>query len=174
MQLQIVATQDDDLLGRLAVWLGMTWTHVALRYKKDMPDSSWRVIEATRRGIIDSSWEEFIADKIEHELFEVRDGLPEVTKREIVAYGRGNVGKRYAYWWLARIGWRLLRRRFPLGVLTYPSHICSSLVHNCFLNGGIDLLLGQADVLPTPDQVVSSPLLRKTGPEGPMIQLARG
>jgi hypothetical protein len=174
MQLQIVATQDDDLLGRLARWCGMTWTHVALRYRRDMPDSSWRIVEATRRGIVEGSWEDFIADKEEHQLFRVKAGLPEVAKREIVAYGRGNVGKRYAFWWLAKIAWRLLRQRFPLGVLTYPSHVCSSLVYNCFLNGGIELLPGQAGVLVTPDQVVSSSLLEEAPRQETMVQLARG
>jgi hypothetical protein len=152
----------------------MTWTHAALRYKPDAPGTSWRVIEATMVGIKDRSWADFIADKEGVQLYQVKGGLPEATSREIVAYGSGNVGKRYAFWWLGRIAWRLFRRRFPLGVMTYPSHVCSSLVYNCFLYGSIDLIPGHEGVLVTPDEIVSSSLLEEAPLQEARVQLARG
>ncbi|HUW10581.1 MAG TPA: YiiX/YebB-like N1pC/P60 family cysteine hydrolase [Anaerolineae bacterium] len=164
MQLQIAVTYSEDILGRLARWWGMTWTHVGLRYRREAPGSGWRVIEATMTGIKDSSWQEFIAGSEEHQLYRVRGGLSEAKEREIVAFGWGNVGKRYAFWWIAKLAWRLLKQRFPLGPLTYPSHVCSSLVANCFLYAGINLVPAEAGVLVTPDEVVGSALLEKVPP----------
>jgi hypothetical protein len=177
MQLQIAVTYSEDLLGRLARWWGMNWTHIGLRYRREAPGSSWRVIEATMTGIKDNAWQDFLAGTEEHRIYRVRGGLPEATQREIVAYGWGNVGKRYAFLWILKIGWRLLRQRFPIGPLTYRSHVCSSLVANCFLYAGIDLVPAEPGVLVTPDEVVSSPLLETVPPNEADVavgEIARG
>jgi hypothetical protein len=119
-----------------------------------------RIIEASACGIRERSWWDLIAEIKEYKFFRVKGSLPEVAKREIVAYGWGNVGKPDNYWWAVRIGWRLIKRRF-VAVLTYPAHVCSSLVYDCFLYAGVDLLPGQVDVLVTPDDLAYSLLLEE-------------
>ena len=53
-----------------------------------------------------------------------------------------------------------VRERF-WAVLIYPAHVRSSLVCDCFLYAGVDLLPGQVDVLVTPDDLANSPLLEE-------------
>jgi len=163
MRLQIVVTYNPDWLGRLMRRYGHTWNHMCLRYYRETPGSSWRTIESAMVGIKERSWEEFIAPKTEYQALQVRDDLPESTKREIVAYAWGNVGKPYAFHWLFTFGWRVLRERLfsRLSVLTYPAHLCSSLVYDCFRYAGVDLLPNQAGVLVTPDELATSPLLQR-------------
>jgi len=160
MQVQIVVTWKGDLLGRLARRFGLTWTHAALRYMRDEASEA-RVIEAAACGIRERAWEEFIAGVKEWKGFEVRDGLSEIQMREIVAYAWGNVGKPYCYWWLVRMAWRLIERRGGIGVLTYPGHVCSSLVYDAFRYAGVNLLPGHSSPLVTPDEVAASPLLKE-------------
>ena len=81
--------------------------------------------------------------------------------REIVAYAWGNVGKPYNYWWLLKIAWELVKRRFVLAALTYPAHVCSSLVYDSFLYAGENLIPGHGDALVTPDDLANSPLLEE-------------
>lgn len=159
MEIYVVVTWAG-ILGRLARWFGLTWSHAALRYARDGAPGA-RVIEAVASGIIERSWEEFVADAEEYQVFRVKDELPEVTKREIVAYAWGNVGKPYNYGWLIKIGWELVKRRFVLGLLIYPAHVCSSLVYDCFRYAGANLLPGHVGVLVTPDDLANSPLLEK-------------
>ncbi|MGD1995193.1 MAG: hypothetical protein PVH62_00315 [Anaerolineae bacterium] len=157
MEVHVVVTYGG-LLGRLARWFGLTWSHAALRYARDAQASA-RIIESGACGIKERSWEDFVAGAEEHQALQMKESLPEVTKREIVAYAWGNVGKPYNYWWLIKIAWELVKRRFVVGALTYPAHVCSSLVYDCFLYAGVDLLPGHEDVLVTPDDLASSPLL---------------
>ena len=159
MDIHVVVTYGG-ILGRLARWFGLRWSHAALRYRRD-PAAGLRVIESATCGAQERSWEEFIADAEEHQVFRVKDGLPEVTAREIVAYGWGNVGKPYNYWWLLKIAWELIKRRFIAAPFTYPAHVCSSLVYDCFRYAGVNLIPGQQDVLVTPDDLAKSPLLEE-------------
>ncbi len=161
MEVHVVVIHSG-ILGRLARWFGLKWSHAALRYVRDEPAEP-RVIESEACGVRERSWEDFIAGVDEYRVLRVRDGLPEVTKREIIAYAWGNVGKPYNYGWLFKIGWELLRRR-RVGVLTYPAHICSSLVYDCFLYAGVNLLPGHQGVLVAPDDLANSPLLEEAGP----------
>jgi len=39
------------------------------------------------------------------------------------------------------------------------AHVCSSLVYDCFLYAGVNLIPGQEEVLVTPDDLATSPLL---------------
>ena len=48
----------------------------------------------------------------------------------------------------------------------YPSHVCSSLVYDSFLYSGVNLLPGRPDVLVTPDNLASSPMLEEEDPRG--------
>jgi uncharacterized protein YycO len=159
MEVHVVVTYGG-ILGRLARWFGLTWNHAALRYVRDAPAGA-RVIEADACGVRERAWEDFIAGAEEHQAFRVKGGLPGVTMREIVAYAWGNVGKPYNYWWLVRIAWELVKRRFVAGILTYPAHVCSSLVYDCFRYAGVDLLPGQEGMLVTPDDLADSPLLEE-------------
>jgi len=158
MEVHVVVIHSG-ILGRLARWFGLKWSHAALRYVRDGAAGP-RVIESEACGVRERSWEDFIAGAEEYRVLRVRDGLPEITMREIVAYAWGNVGKPYNYGWLLKIGWELLRRR-RVGVLTYPAHICSSLVYDCFLYAGVNLIPGHQGVLVTPDDLANSPLLEE-------------
>jgi len=159
MEIYVVVTYGG-ILGRLARWFGLKWTHAALRYVRDGTAGA-RIIEAAACGIQERSWEDFIADAEEFQIFRAKDSLPEATKREIVAYAWGNVGKPYNYGWLLKIAWELVRRRLVVGILTYPAHICSSLVYDSFLYAGVNLIPGHEGVLVTPDDLANSPLLEK-------------
>ena len=159
MEVYVVVTYGG-ILGRLARWAGLKWNHAALRYVRAESEGA-RIIEAGPFGVQERSWEDFVAGAEEYQAFQVRDGLPEVTVREIVAYAWGNVGKLYNYWWLLKIAWELVKRRFGLRLFTYPAHICSSLVYDCFLYAGVNLIPGQEGVLVTPDDLASSPLLEE-------------
>jgi uncharacterized protein YycO len=159
MEAHVVVTYGG-ILGRLGRWFGLKWDHAALRYVRDGSVGA-RIIESAACGIKERSWEDFIAGAEEYQVFQVKDGLPEVKMREVVAYAWGNVGKPYNYWWLLKVVWELVSRRFVVGVLTYPAHICSSLVYGCFLYAGVDLIPGHEGVLVTPDDLANSPLLEE-------------
>lgn len=160
MEIQVVVTYGG-LIGRLARRFGLRWNHAALRYMRD-PAAGARIIESAACGAREQSWERFIAGVQEYQAFQVKGGLSEVTMREIVAYGWGNVGKPYNYWWLLKIAWELVKRRLMAVVFTYPAHVCSSLVYDCFRYAGVDLLPGHVGVLVTPDDLAQSPLLEET------------
>jgi hypothetical protein len=159
MQVWVVVTVGG-ILGRLARRFGLKWSHAALRYVRDESVGA-RIIESAACGTQERSWEDFIAEADEYKAFQVRDGLSEVAVREVVAYAWGNVGKPYNYWWALKIAWELVKRRFVIGVLSYPAHICSSLVYDCFLYAGVDLIPGREGVLVTPDDLANSPLLEE-------------
>lgn len=160
-EVAVVVTYKADLLGKLArLWGLATWTHAALRYiREDRP--SPRIIESSVWGVREGSWDEFIPECDEYKLFRTKEELPEANKREIIAYAWGNVGKPYHFLWLLRVAWRLIRERWFASALTYPAHICSSLVYDAYLYGGIDLVPDQQDVLVTPDDLANSPLLEE-------------
>jgi len=161
MEVQVVVTYGG-ILGRLARWYGLKWNHAALRYVRDESEGV-RVIEAGAWGVVERSWEDFVAEVEEYQVLQVKDGLPEVTVREVVAYAWGNVGKPYNYGWLLKIAWELVKGRLVAGVLTYPAHVCSSLVYDCFLYAGVNLIPGHEGVLVTPDDLANSPLLEEVG-----------
>jgi len=159
VEIQVVVTYGG-ILGRLARWFRLKWNHAALRYVRDGGGGA-RIIESAACGVTERSWEDFIAEFEEYQALQVKDGLPEVTVREIVAYAWGNVGKPYNYWWLLKIAWELVKRRFVAGLLTYPAHVCSSLVYDCFLYADVNLIPGHEGVLVTPDDLAKSPLLEE-------------
>lgn len=160
MKLHVIAAYGG-VSGRLARWFGLKWNHSVLRYMRG-ESAEMRIIESGACGVKERSWEDFITGVEEYQAFQVKDGLPEIAMREIVAYAWGNVGKPYNYWWLLKIAWQLAKRRFVVGMLTYPAHICSSLIYDCFLYAGVDLVPGHGDVLVTPDDLANSPLLEET------------
>jgi uncharacterized protein YycO len=162
MEVHVVVTYNG-LLGRLARWFGLKWSHAALRYVRE-PSAGVRIIESAACGIRERSWESFISGVKEYQVLRVKDGLSEMTMREIVAYGWGNVGKPYNYWWLLKIAWELVKRRLMAGVFTFPAHVCSSLVYDCFRYAGVNLLPGHEGVLVTPDDLAGSPLLEEMPP----------
>lgn len=161
-EVAVVVTYSDDFPWRLArSWGIATWTHAALRYLRDDTPSP-RIIESSTWGVVERGWDEFIAERDEYKLLRLKQELPEANKREIIAYAWGNVGKPYNFLWLLRVAWRLIKRRWLVGALTYPAHICSSLVYDAYLYGGVDLVPGgQEGVLVTPDDLASSPLLEE-------------
>jgi uncharacterized protein YycO len=159
MDVQVVVTWGG-ILGKPARWFGLKWDHAALRYTRD-GSSGACIIESAACGVRERSWEDFVTEVEEYQVLRFKDSLPEVAMREVVAYAWGNVGKPYNYWWLLRIAWELVKRRLVVGVLTYPAHVCSSLVYDSFLYAGVNLIPGYEGVLVTPDDVADSPLLEE-------------
>lgn len=96
-----VVVTYGGVLGRLTRWFGFKWSHAALRYVRD-ESAGARIIESAACGVTERSWEDFVAEAEEYQVFQVKDGLPELAMREIVAYAWGNVSKPYNYWWLLR------------------------------------------------------------------------
>ncbi len=160
-EVAVVVTYKADFLGKLARSSGLaTWTHAALQYiKENMP--SPRVIESVTSGVRERPWHEFVAGCDEYKLLRAKQELPEANKREIIAYAWGSVGKPYNFLWLLRVAWRLIKEQWLVSALTYPAHICSSLVYDAYLYGKTDLVPGQQDILVTPDDLASSPLLEE-------------
>ena len=56
MEVHVVFTYDG-VLGRLARWFGLRWSHAVLRYLRDGAAGA-RVIEAEACGVRELSWEE--------------------------------------------------------------------------------------------------------------------
>ncbi len=163
-EVAVAVTYSVDFPWYLARSWGLaTWTHAALCYiKEDTP--SPRIIESSMWGVVERPWDEFISGCDEYKLFRLKEELPEANKREIIAYAWGNVGKPYHFLWLLQVAWRLIKEKWFVGALTYPAHICSSLVYDAYLYGGIDLVSGgREDILVTPDELASSPLLEEVG-----------
>jgi len=160
-EVAVVVTYKADFLGRLARSWGLaTWTHAALRYiREDTPSA--RVIESTACAVRERSWDEFVSEFDEYKLLRPKQELSEANKREIIAYAWGNVGKPYNFLWLLQVAWRLIKEQWFVSALTYPAHICSSLVYDAYLYGWTDLVPGQQDILVTPDDLASSPLLEE-------------
>ena len=162
-EVAVVVTYSADFPWKLArLWGLATWTHTALRYiRDDMP--SPRIIESSACGVRERSWDEFVAEYDEYKLLRLKQELPEANEREIIAYAWGNVGKPYHFLWLLQVAWRLVKKQWFVSALTYPAHICSSLVYDAYLYGGTDLLpdQGQQDVLVTPDELAGSLLLEE-------------
>jgi hypothetical protein len=140
-------------------WGIATWTGAALYYVMEGM-SSRRIIESTMRTVRELSWGEFIGGRDEYELLQLREGLPEVDVREVIAYAWGNVGKAHSGQWLRTVARRLIRRHWLALPLSYPGHVSSSLVDDAYLYAGVDLIPGQGDTLVSPDDLADSPLLK--------------
>ena len=159
MLIKIIFTWRNDLLGRLARKFGMVWSHIGLLYGSDI--DGWRVFEASMWGIRNQTIDKFIAAWDEYKTLKLIDPITLETKKEIVAFAWGNVGKPYGFLLLLKIAWQILKDRFLMRSFTYPSHVCSSLVHECFLYIGIDLVPGKGRLV-LPDDIYLS---RKLQPE---------
>lgn len=161
-EVAVVVTYSDVFPWNLARSWGLaTWTHAALRYiKEDTP--SPRIVESSTCGVQERPWDEFIVEYDEYKLLRLKQELPEARKREIIAYAWGNVGKPYHFLWLLQVAWRLIKERWFITPLTYPAHICSSLVYDAYVYGGVDLIPGgQGDIMLTPDELAASSLLEE-------------
>ena len=153
MLIKVIFTWRDDLLGRLARKFGMVWSHVGLLYGSDI--DGWRVFEASMWGIRNLPIDEFISAWDEYKTLRPNFPLTVDVRKEIVAFAWGNVGKPYGFLLLLKIAWQILKDRFLMRSFTYPSHVCSSLVHECFLYIGIDLVLGKGRLV-LPDDIYLS------------------
>lgn len=164
MEVQIVLTTDNTLFARLARWLGAEWTHALLRYWYAYPDELKRwgigeghfiIIEAGfHHGVIERAWNPDEYSK--WRAYRVKEHIrPSRWRYErILDYARGQIGKRYGFAELLLVIPRFVRRflawpydwqRWPLfmvegSIIGYPHHICSSLIDDCFLYAGIDLV----------------------------------
>ena len=157
MQVQVVVSWDNDIIGRLARKIGVKWSHAAIMSKAEMSDDWW-IHEAIWKGIVFRPWEEFEESKEEIKIFETKTTLPQFHAREIVAFASGNVGRPYDFGLLLKIAWECLRKYFGLGIVTFRSHVCSTLVHSSFKYAGIDLVPGVEIVLP--DDLAESGLFK--------------
>jgi hypothetical protein len=88
-------------------------------------------------------------------ILETKEPLEHDTAQRVIDYARGNVGKLYNIRGVIRLFGRLLRERFGLQALAYPSYICTDFVVDCFHYVGIDIVPpGQLLVLP--DEIAAS------------------
>ena len=169
MQIDVVVTHTPGLWLRIANWLGanIEWTHALLRYR--LGDSSTRIIEAGREGVVDDAWAP--TEYYRYRVYRLRDWCFDSKAARQEAYERmfsfacGEVGKRYRYEALPLILWRIVRRipRFTAAsrtaFLVGEGEVCTSLVDRTFLWGGFDLVPGETSPLVLPDELVGSPLL---------------
>lgn len=143
---------------------------------------TYRIIEATmRHGVAEGPWnpEKYTRWAV----YNTKKPLTVVQKDMILGYARGNVGKSYAYDKLILLLPRLLRRFlnrlyethrkqhiYLLGLSSVPlimrTHICSSLVDDCFAYAGLDLVPDIDTPWVLPDDIASSPLLELAPPDG--------
>jgi hypothetical protein len=151
MQLQVGLIFTPGPVGRVAHLLGLRFSHAFIRY--EAPEG-WRVIDAGFTGIGDRPGTG-LEKATDYRIMETRDPLDEPTKQRILDYAQGNVGKPYHYIWLLKLAWRLVRQRVGIRMLAYPSHVCTSLIVDCFHHAGIDLVPSE-EILVTPDEIAAS------------------
>lgn len=142
----------------------------------------YHIIEAGfRHGVVERAWnpEEYskwAVYRLTDKAIKARLGYlrhPEDIYDDMLAYARGNIGKRYAYEKLALLLPRLIREgasrriaRFDSELFCYTilgtGQVCTSLVDDCFLQGGhMDLVPHLDTPWVFPDDIRDSPLLEK-------------
>jgi len=146
---------------RLANWLGIRiyWTHSFIQY-------DGRMIEAGATGVVDTPFppkrffkSEFAFYELKPELFESEQAKREAYLK-MLAFAKGEVGKRYKYEALPIILIRLLRLSFSKKrYLIGTGEVCTSLVDRTFLYAGFDLVKGETSPFVLPDELVESDLL---------------
>jgi len=158
MNVYVLVLYGDSLLKKLMNIVGMTWSHTAFVYEEY---EMMRAIEACSNGIIERSFKESIAGAKKWKLFALKHEPDEMTKREMVAFAYGNLGKPYAYHQLFRMAWEVFKDTFlPLrSAATAFAHVCSSLVDAAFLYADIDLVPEHETIWVTPDDLAQSDLL---------------
>lgn len=152
MNVEVVVTWMDDFFGRWVRRLGLYWSHCALKY-------DGRVLETSFFHIHERSWDDFIANKTEYKILQLKDPLPGYLANALIAYAWGNVGKPYNLWWMIKLG--LKRASVANTKWAYGSHVCSSFIYSCFNYAGIDILPGCKYITITPDDIAASPLLEE-------------
>ena len=163
MKLQIGVIFTPGPVGSIARMLGMRFSHAFIRYEKPegwwlMDSGLWRIKDRPSTGLEKAT---------DYVILETREPLDPDTAQRIIDYARGSVGKLYNFWGLIRLAWRLLRERFGVQALAYPSYICTDFVVDCFHYGGIDIVPpGQLLVLPdeiaASDKLVEAPVADNT------------
>ena len=155
-EIQVVFTAGG-FLGHLGRVFGLTWTHVAFRFRDF--SGEWRVIESSIHGVVERDWLSFVGEAFDHRLYEPSSPLSEEQSYSLIGYIWQCVGRPYDYWGFVRVIWRELRRRWLLSALMARSYICSGLVYDAFLQIGLDLAPGHADLLILPDELLVGSLL---------------
>jgi len=151
MRLQIGVIFTPGPVGWVARKLGLRFSHAFIRYEKPdgwwlMDSGLWRIKDRPSSGL------ERTTDYV---ILETKEPLDANTTQSIIDYARGNVGKLYNIPGVIRLFGRLLRERFGLQALAYPSYICTDFVVDCFHYVGIDIVPpGQLLVLP--DEIAAS------------------
>jgi len=114
--IEIVMTQDEKPWSRLGRFLGLiTWNHALLRYPevghpfsvRQGLRSPYGIIEAGFGGVVDREWppEEYTR----YAVYRLKEPCSPELYDLMLAFARGEVGKRYAFEWLPPIIIRLLR-----------------------------------------------------------------
>jgi hypothetical protein len=151
MRLQIGVIFTPGPVGWVARKLGLRFSHAFIRYEKPdgwwlMDSGLWRIKDRPSSGL------ERTTDYV---ILETKEPLEHDTAQRVIDYARGNVGKLYNIRGVIRLFGRLLRERFGLQALAYPSYICTDFVVDCFHYVGIDIVPpGQLLVLP--DEIAAS------------------
>ncbi len=151
MKLQIGVIFTPGPVGSIARRLGQRFSHAFMRYEKPdgwwiLDSGIWRIRDHPGTGL------ERATDYV---ILETKEPLDPDAAQRIVDYARGNVGKLYNVWGAIRLGWRLLRQRFGVQALAYPSYICTDFVVDCFHYVGIDLV-PPGQLLVRPDEIAAS------------------
>jgi len=151
MRLQIGVIFTPGPIGSIVRMLGLRFSHAFIRYERPdgwwvIDSGLWRVKDRPGTGLDRAT---------DYVILETKEPLDPGTAQRIIDYARGNVGKLYNFWGAIRLGLRLLRQRFGLQALAYPSYICTDFVVDCFHYVGIDIVPpGQLLVLP--DEIAAS------------------
>jgi len=205
IQMKIFLSTDNSIWAQVARFLGAEFTHSGLLfldhkaldlaeslngerntwYKDGLP--RYHIIEAGfRDGVIERAWNpdeysKWAVYRLTDKAIKARLGYvrhPEDIYDGILAYARGNIGKRYAYEKLALLLPRFIREatsrrvaRFDRELYRFTilgtGQVCTSLVDDCFLQGGhIDLVPYLDTPWVLPSDIASSPLLELLPPEG--------
>ena len=92
----------------------------------------------------------------------VCDSLTKEQRLKIVEHVMDQIGTKYDYLLVGRLGWHLLRGKTTLRHNTRGKHICTTLWVDAYRAAGIDLCPGNP--YPTPADLAASSKLRYVGP----------
>jgi len=189
MEIQIVLTTDNSFFSRLARLLGAEYTHAMLRFcdlctKHYAGEHTchWfylNIIEAGFRGVIERAWNPDEYSK--YAAYRLAEDFE--AWGDLLEYARKQIGERYAFEKLILLVPRFLHRyivsflvrrnlakakmKGDLAILfSADGQICTSLVDDCFLEVGVDLVPDIDTPWVLPDDIRDSPLLELLPPEG--------
>ena len=157
-KIQIILTYRDHIIYRFAKWLGVKWTHAAIRYRRSKSDD-WMVFETAGFGTVHRTWDGFIKGVTEYVALETKIPLMNEQQLKLISFAWGNVGKFYNFPRLIWLALKILLGGRKPQAMYINSHVCSSFTDACYYHVGMDLV-PREDFWVLPDDLYNSDKLK--------------